>query len=168
MRAPAPAVPRSVALPAQPARAAAPPPTLTNDEAGLRALILLQGADGIFGGDLAVTLAAVAALVARGHSHREGLFKAELKRTLASLRKLVGTTTGDDAGRAALAIALLTRPFGEALPDGLPSSVAAILSGFDAQEAEVAGPIVRSVLAAAPLYRGSAASEQIVSAFALV
>lgn len=99
---------------APPAAKAAPP---RDESAALRALLLEQGADGLFG-DIARTLAAVAALVSRGHTPREGDFRAELKRTLATLRARVDGLTGDEAVWARLSIALLTVPHGAA-PEGL-------------------------------------------------
>ncbi|MFO0629042.1 MAG: hypothetical protein U0325_25935 [Polyangiales bacterium] len=78
----------------------APPPAPTtapdDDTAALRALMLSQRADGLFG-DVALTLASVAALVSRGHTHREGDFRAELKRTLATLRARGGGAGGGGA-----------------------------------------------------------------------
>lgn len=87
---------------------------LADDAAALRALFLAQGADGLFG-DLPGTLAAVAALVSRGHTPREGDFRAELKRTAATLRARLPGLVGDEAVWAAVALALLTAPHGGAL-----------------------------------------------------
>src|SRR5208282_5590493 len=95
----------SASVPAMSAPPAPAAPALTDDEAGLRALLLSQGAGGLFAGDVGATLAAVAALVTRGHTHREGGFRAELRRTLGALKAKLAA--GGDAGvHAALAAAI--------------------------------------------------------------
>jgi hypothetical protein len=68
MAAPAPA--RSAPAPARSAEVAPLGISFTDDDSGLRALLLNQKADGLFSGDIASTLAAVAALVGRGHTAR--------------------------------------------------------------------------------------------------
>jgi len=123
---------------------------LTDNEAGLRAILLNQGATGLFGGDLGATLAAVAALVSRGHATREGLFRAELRRTAATLRKQLPALAGDDRTLAALALALLTMPAGDAPPAELPAPMAAILAGISLDDLAAARATVRAALAAAP------------------
>ena len=119
---PAPAMARS----APPAAA----PRLTDDDAGLRALLLHQKADGLFDGDLAATLAAVAALVSRGHTAREGLFRAELRRTTVTLRGKSAGLSEKDKRLAVFALALLTMPHGDAAPGDLPPAIAAALAGI--------------------------------------
>jgi Ca-activated chloride channel family protein len=171
----APPVPRAP-VPASPARAAGPPPAMkarriakgtdeedgaapkiasaapafTKDEAGLRALLLHQKADGLFEGDLGVTLAAVAALVGQGHTAREGLFRAELRRTLVTLRGRLSGLSGDAQVLAALAIALLTMPHGDPAPDGLPSALAAALGGISLSDLPAARQAIKAALAKAP------------------
>jgi len=103
--------------------------TYTNDEAGLRALLLQQNAEGLFSGDLDSTLLAVAALVSAGHTAREGLFRAELRRTLVTLRGKLASLKDDPRILAATTIALLTMPHGDPAPDELPSSLASELAG---------------------------------------
>lgn len=122
------------AMPADPFSAGAPPPAPTvqppparealptDERAALRALMLDQRADGLFG-DIAQTLASVAALVSRGHTPREGDFRAELKRTLATLRARVDALSGEEQSWARLAVALLTVPHG-AEPEGLDAAQA--------------------------------------------
>ncbi|MEZ4392250.1 MAG: VWA domain-containing protein [Polyangiales bacterium] len=97
-----------------PAPAAPRADSPADDASALRALLLAQGADGLFG-DLGGTLAAVAALVSRGHTPREGDFRAELKRTAATLRARLPGLAGDEATWAAVALALLTAPHGGAV-----------------------------------------------------
>ncbi|MDI1442933.1 VIT domain-containing protein [Polyangium sp. 6x1] len=105
-------------------------PRLSADDGGLRALLLHQKADGLFDGDLGATLAAVAALVGRGHTAREGLFRAELRRTTVTLRAKLGAMSADDKRLALLVLALLTMPHGDSAPDGLPAPIAAALAGL--------------------------------------
>ncbi|TKC98504.1 VIT domain-containing protein [Polyangium fumosum] len=132
--APPPPPPGRAAAPApavEMARSAPPAaPRLTNDDAGLRALLLHQKADGLFDADLGATLAAVAALVARGHTAREGLFRAELRRTTVTLRGKLGGMSAEDKHLALLALALLTMPHGDPAPEGLPAPIAASLTGL--------------------------------------
>jgi hypothetical protein len=78
-----------------------------DDDKAIRSLIVRQKADGLFDGDLLVTLAAVAALAAHGHTARAGLFRAELARTLKTLRALAASRTGDDRAWIDAAILLL-------------------------------------------------------------
>lgn len=118
-RSPAP-LPPAPAAPAY-APAPAPAPSAADDPSALRALLLDQRADGLFG-DIATSLAAVAALVSRGHTHREGDFRAELKRTLATLRARVASLSNEEALWATMAIALLTAPHGDA-PTGLSAEL---------------------------------------------
>ncbi|MDC3953017.1 VIT domain-containing protein [Polyangium jinanense] len=134
-----------VVAPPPPLRAPAPTPRLSDDDAGLRALLLHQKADGLFDADLGATLAAVAALVGRGHTAREGLFRAELRRTTVTLRgKLAGLSSEDKhlALLALLALALLTMPHGDPAPEGLPAPIAAALAGISlADRPSAAGKI---------------------------
>jgi len=107
----------------------APAPEPVDEAGALRALLLGQQADGMFG-SVGDTLAAVAALVAHGHTHREGDYRAELKRTLATLRAKVASLAGHEAVWARLAVALLTVPHGiepEGLDAGLAASVRAVV-----------------------------------------
>ncbi len=130
----------------------APPPAPTtapdDDTAALRALMLSQRADGMFG-DVASTLASVAALVSRGHTHREGDFRAELKRTLATLRGRVAGAQGDEAVWVRLAIALLTTPHG-AEPEGLDATLDALARGLTLGDANALRQRVIALLNAAP------------------
>ncbi len=165
-----PPLPREPAPPPAAARLApAAPEPLGDDEAGLRALLLRQGADGLFAGDLGATLAAVAALVTRGHTHREGLFRAELRRTVATLRQRVGALGGDDQVVAALALALLTLPGGEAAPGELPAALGALLVGLGVADLPAARGQVRAALAGAPSgWAGSGQGREIARVFVLV
>lgn len=138
------------AAPTHAAPAAPPSPALTADEAGLRALLLHQNADGLFGGDLGATLAAAAALVGHGHTAREGLFRAELRRTLVTLRGRAGSLSGNDRVIALLAVALLTMPHGDPAPEGLPAQIAAKLGDLSLQDLQGARVKIRAALAAAP------------------
>jgi len=114
---------RDIGLQAPAAELEASPP-LSDDESGLRSLLLAQGADGLFAGDVGLTLVAVAALVARGHSAREGLFRAELRRTVQTLRKRLPTFKSAELAWAALALAVLLVPYGDPVPFELPPAIA--------------------------------------------
>ena len=121
-----PAAPAMSAPPAMESVAAAEAPAsasrrFTDDEAGLRALLLQQGADGLFDGDVGTTLIAVAALVGRGHTARSGSFRAELRRTVQALKSRLGSLTGTDQALVALALAMLRIGSGEAQPTELPA-----------------------------------------------
>jgi hypothetical protein len=144
-------------------RKAEPAVALTDDEAGLRALLLRQGADGLFG-DLAATLAAVAALATRGHTAREGLFRVELRRTLATLRARLATASGDDRVYAALAVALLAaQP-----PSELPEAIAAHLAGASPADLDALRTAVRDALAVAPQgWRSAPLAAEVVTVFAI-
>lgn len=150
---PAPA-PRARAASAAPGgaprrEAVAPTPTFpADDAAALRALLLQQRADGTFG-DVGTTLAAVAALVSRGHTHREGDFRAELKRTLATLRGRIAGLQGDEAVWASLAVSLLVVAHGGA-PEGLSGSLEAAVRGVSLGDARGLRAAVAAALAAAP------------------
>src|SRR5262249_10184534 len=113
------------------ARTAAPPARFSDDEAGLRALLLEQHADGLFGGEgeLGATLAAVAALVSRGHTARAGSFRAELRRTVQALKSRLPSLSAEDLVLCALALAILQMPHGEPAPSELPPELAACLTG---------------------------------------
>ncbi|MDI3281737.1 FHA domain-containing protein [Polyangium sp. 15x6] len=127
----APSPQRAPAPAAEMARSAPPAaPRLSDDDAGLRALLLHQKADGLFDADLGATLAAVAALVRRGHTAREGLFRAELRRTTVTLRGKLAGLSSEDKLLALLALALLTMPHGDPAPGGLPAPIAAALAGI--------------------------------------
>ena len=102
---------------------------LTDNESGLRALLLEQTADGLFEGGIGVTLAAVAALVSRGHTAREGLFRAELRRTLAALQAGEWPSASTERTWAELAIAMLTMPHGAEPPVGLSQELSEALAG---------------------------------------
>ena len=125
----------------------------TDDEAGLRMLLLKQRADGLFGeaGDLAATVVAVAALVSRGHSARTGSFRAELRRTTQTVKALLGKASGDEKILCALVLALLSMPHGEAAPAALPPELAALLEGRGAADLPALAVAVRAVLKKAPL-----------------
>jgi hypothetical protein len=136
---------------------------LTDNEAGLRALLLRQKADGLFG-DLAATLAAIAALTSRGHTAREGLFRGELRRALATLRARLATETGDARLYAALGIALLTLQ----APPELPPEIAAHLASATVADVPALRRAVRSSLAAVPDgWRGSSVGAEIARVFGL-
>ena len=128
-----------------------PPAPVTapdDDTAALPALMLSQRADGMFG-DVASTLASVAALVSRGHTHREGDFRAELKRTLATLRGRVAGVQGDEVVWIRLAIALLAVPHG-AEPEGLDATLDALARGLALGDANALRQRVIALLDAAP------------------
>ncbi|MBI4955407.1 MAG: hypothetical protein HY908_25515, partial [Myxococcales bacterium] len=147
--APAPAA----ALPAAPAPQAPTAPDhtrLTSDDAGLRALVLHQRADGSFGGSVAATSLAVLALVSHGHTAREGLFRPELRRTLGWLRTRIATALGDELAWLSLAVAALTMPHGEPAPAGLPAPAAAALEGAALGDGSVLRAKLGAALAAVP------------------
>lgn len=140
----------------------------TDDEAGLRALLLSQRADGMFGaeGDLGATVAAIAALVGRGHTARTGSFRAELRRTVQALRSLLPSTSGDDKTLCALGLALLLMPNGEAAPAELPAEIAQILDGKSASDGAALAPAVRAAVGRAPAaIKASALAAEIFRAF---
>ncbi len=148
--------------------AAASAPLFSDDEAGLRALLLRQGADGLFDGDMGATLAAVAVLVGRGHTSREGLFRSELRRTLMTLRGQLAGLKGDERTYAALAVALLTLPGGESPPAELPATLATALAGLSLSDLHEARGKIRAALAAAPGgWQGHALARGLQGAFAL-
>lgn len=124
--------------------------SLSDNDAGLRALLLRQRVDGLFDGDLGVTLAAVAALVSRGHTAREGVFRAELRRTLHALRTKLLLVTGAERTWAALALALLVIPNGDPVPAELPTGVASLLAGFSLADLKAARLTVLKSLTRAP------------------
>jgi Ca-activated chloride channel family protein len=134
------------------AAAAAPQPMISfpNGDAGLRALLLHQKADGLFAGDIASTLAAIAALVGHGHTAREGLFRAELRRTMMTLRSKIPSLSGNEQTLALLALALLVVPHGDPAPDGLAANLAANLAGLSLTDLSETRTKVRAVLALAP------------------
>lgn len=137
---------------AAPAKAAEPPATISfpDGDAGLRALLLHQKADGLFAGDIASTLAAVAALVGHGHTAREGLFRAELRRTMITLRSKIPSLSGNEQALALLALALLVMPHGDPAPDGLAADLATNLAGISLTDLSETRKKVRAVMAAAP------------------
>lgn len=125
-------------------------PALTKDEAGLRALMLHQKADGLFDGDLAVTLVAVSALVGLGHTAREGLFRAELRRTASTLKGKLATLSGQDREFALLTLALLTMPHGDDAPEGLSPVLAGALLGISLSDLAEARSKIAVALRALP------------------
>lgn len=140
----------------------------TKDEAGLRALLLSQRADGLFGaaGDLGATVAAIAALVSSGHTARTGSFRAELRRTVQALRGLLPNLSGDDKALCAIGLALLLMPNGEAAPAELPGELAQILEGKSTSDGGGLAAAVRSVAAKAPAgIKASALGAEIFRAF---
>jgi Ca-activated chloride channel homolog len=149
----APPPPPGASRRAPPPPAASPAPlsiTFTDDDAGLRALLLNQKADGLFGGDIAATLAAVAALVGRGHTAREGLFRAELRRTMQTLRGKIASLSGNEQILARVALAMLVMPHGDPAPDGLAPEIAASLDGLSLADLTTARAKVRAALGLAP------------------
>ena len=112
--------------------------------------MLHQKADGFFGGDVASTLAAVAALVGRGHTAREGLFRAELRRTTMTLRAKLPGLSANERAMALLALALLVMPHGDPEPDGLPAEWATKLEGLSLADLPQAQAKVRAVMALVP------------------
>lgn len=139
------------AAPSPPASAAAPMAiTFSDDDAGLRALLLNQKADGLFGSDLAATLAAIAALVGRGHTSREGLFRAELRRTLMTLRSKIASLSGNDQIMAKMTLALLLMPHGDPAPDGLAPEIATQLEGLSLADLPAARSKIRAALGLVP------------------
>jgi hypothetical protein len=125
-------------------------PALTKDEAGLRALMLHQKADGLFDGDFAVTLVAVSALVGLGHTTREGLFRAELRRTASTLKGKLAGLSGQDREFALLTLALLTMPHGDDAPDGLSPVLANALLGISLSDLAEARTKIAVALRALP------------------
>ncbi|MDI1479469.1 VIT domain-containing protein [Polyangium sp. y55x31] len=142
-RAPAPAAERVPAAPPAAVR-------LSDDDGGLRALLLHQKADGLFDGDLGATLAAVAALVGRGHTAREGLFRAELRRTTVTLRGKLAALSAEDKPLALFALALLTMPHGDPAPEGLPAPIAAALAGISLADRKGAAGKIHAALGHLP------------------
>ena len=177
--APAPAPPpaRSVSVPARAPLAEAAPvlatadtadtavPRFSDDEAGLRALLLQQGADGLFAGDLGATLAAVAALVSRGHTARSGSFRAELRRTVQALQARLVKAQGTEQVLCALALAVLRVPGGDAAPPELPSELSASLTGASLTDLPGLAKAVRTALAKAPDWKQSPLARAIASTF---
>lgn len=143
-------------------------PALAAGEAGLRDLMLRQSAFGLFDGDLAITLAAVAVFVTRGHTHREGLFRAELRRTIGALKAQLGTATGDERVFAALALAMLTMAAGEAAPPELSDELTATLAGLAYGDSATAKQAIKAALALVPTSFGNeAAVAELLDAFQL-
>lgn len=168
----APPSPRRAAAAAAPApvaeAAAAGPgaaPHFTSDEAGLRALLLQQGTDGLFGGELGATLLAIAALVGRGHTARSGSFKAELRRTSQALKARLAALAGTDQVLASLALALLWVPEGEAAPGELPAELAAALGGASLRDPPALAATIRTALGKAPAWTRSPLARAIEGAF---
>lgn len=131
----------------------------------MRALLLHQKADGLFDGDLGATLAATAALVGLGHTAREGLFRAELRRTAATLRKNLPGLSGPARDFALLALALLTMPHGEDAPEGLAPQIAAALSGISLVDLPAARAKIASALAALPGFPNASLAVEIKRVF---
>ena len=129
---------------------ASPAVSLTNDDAGLRALLLQQKADGLFAGDFAITLVAVAALVGRGHTAREGLFRAELRRTTMTLRSKLASLSGNDRTMALLTLAILVMPHGDSAPEGLAAEMVAKLEGISLADLSETRAKIRAAMASAP------------------
>lgn len=100
-------------------------PKLSDDEAGLRAIMLLQDVDGRFEGSVEVTFVAIASAVIHGHTAREGAFRSELRRTVGWLRANLATLTEPEKTLAALALSLLTVPHGEPAQPSLAADLAA-------------------------------------------
>jgi hypothetical protein len=130
--------------------------------------MLSQGAGEEPAGDVGATLAAVAALVTRGHTHREGGFRAELRRTLGALKgKLSGA--GDPPVHAALAAAILAVAAGEEPPAELPAPLLAALAGLSTSDLPAARKAVRAaLLAAPPSWKSHALAGEIARVFQLV
>lgn len=158
----APPVAESAAAAEAPGRA---PTRFTDDEAGLRALLLEQGAEGLFGGDVGTTLVAVAALVGRGHTARSGSFRGELRRTMQALKSRLGSLTGAEQALAALALAMLRIGSGEELPKELPTELGAILDGASLADAAALRSLLRSALDKAPAWKRSSLAQAIADAF---
>ncbi|MCC6527355.1 MAG: VWA domain-containing protein [Polyangiaceae bacterium] len=141
---------------------------LTDDDAGLRALVLHQRADGSFDGSVAATLLAVLGLVARGHTAREGLFRPELRRTLGWLRARAASALGDELAWLSLGVAALTMPHGEPAPAGLPAAAAAALEGAALGEGSALRAKLGAALAAVPPgWRSDAVASALAAAHAL-
>jgi len=149
----------------EPAQNAPASPSLTNDEAGLRALLLHQKADGLFASDAGVTLVAIAALVGRGHTAREGLFRAELRRTTTTLKSKASSFSGHDKLFALLALALLTMPHGDDAPEGLPEAMARALEGISLADLPSAQAKISAAFAALPGAPGAPLAAQIKRVF---
>ncbi len=145
------AAPPSVPAPVRTAPAAAAAVgNFRDDEAGLRALLLEQRADGLFGGELAATVLALAALVSRGHSARAGSFRAELRRTGQTLQARIHTAQEDDKLLCALGLALLRMPHKEPAPAELPQAYAAVLQGHSFDDLPALSAAVQKCIAQAP------------------
>ena len=175
----APAAPRSMPAPAPaaPVMAEAAPvlksadtddaaaPHFSDDEAGLRALLLQQGADGLFGGNLGATLAAVAALVSRGHTARSGGFRAELRRTVQALQARLAKAQGSEQILCALALAILRVPGGDAAPAELPAELSTSIAGTSLTDLPGLATAVRAALAKSPDWKQSPLARAIARAF---
>lgn len=131
-------------------REAAAAPRFSDDDAGLRALLLEQRADGLFGGEMAATVLAIAALVSRGHTARAGSFRAELRRTSQTLAARLATAAGDEKAQCALALALLRVAHGEAAPPELDAELAPLLSGQSLTELPGFAAAIRNLLGKTP------------------
>lgn len=138
------------APPAAPVAASGGHRRFSDDEAGLRALLLEQRADGLFASDLATTVLCVAILVSRGHSARTGNFRAELRRTNTALQTRLSTATGDDKLLCALGLAFLRMPHGEPGPAELPAEFASLLKGQSLNDLHLLAAAVQKVIAKAP------------------
>jgi hypothetical protein len=119
-------------------------PKLTDDEAGLRAIMLLQDVDGRFEASVEVTLVAVAAAVIHGHTAREGAFRSELRRTTGWLRANLVMLSEPEKTLAALALSLLTVPHGE---PAHPSLAAELVARLGALSLTDLGAVRASVMA---------------------
>ncbi len=156
---------KAISLSAEPVAPSNDLSSLTDDDSGLRALMLLQGVDGLFDGDVSVTLAAVAAAVLHGHTAREGAFRAELRRTVAWLRANIDRLSGDSKLMAALALSLLTVPHGEAPHTVLPSSLSPLLQGLSLSDRHELRRRVLGALQGIPLGGGSPTALRIKTVF---
>ncbi len=143
---------RSIRLPAAagPVAAGAGAARFRDDEAGLRALLLEQRADGLFVGDLATTALAVAVLVSRGHTARAGSFRAELRRTTTAAQGRLASASGDDRLLCVLVLALLRMPHGEAPPADLPPFLADLLQGRSLSDLAALAAAIRVVISKTP------------------
>lgn len=133
-------------------------PRFTDDMAGLRHLVLLQGASGLWA-DCGATLMAVLALVGRGHTARQGDFRGELRKTEIALAKLMAQNglPADQMLLVCAALAILRRADGVPAPD-VDAQIDAQLDRINIQDipdrrsrvrmlATLMGPMVNSNLA---------------------
>lgn len=121
--------------------------TVKVSDSMLRALMLQQGADGLFGGSYAQTLAVVAALAMRGHTARSGDFRAEMRRTAQTLASRIPSLSGSDLVLAATALAILRVLDGGAIDlTALPKEVASQVAALSPSDPQALKGAIRAAL----------------------